>query len=175
MADLPRRLFRLWPWKRANAVEKVPVEPPTAEELATKITELVHFERGVAALYYYLPDETLTDLARRLCQTYELQHVVQHGSDRELHVKEAAFESWRAVHAIWWSAVWHPEEILATFGFRMIEVLRAQHELWNIVVDPRAQFFGMAVTRNDQQCYWFTLVTGQRGQEAGGETATAAR
>jgi hypothetical protein len=101
--------------------------------------------------------------------------MVQHGSDRELHVKEAALGSWRAVNAIWWSAVWQPEEILATFGFRMIEALRAQHELWNVVVDPRAQFFGLAVTSNDRQCYWFTLVTGQRGQETGGDTATAAR
>jgi hypothetical protein len=175
MADLPYRRFRLWPWKRATPVEKVPVEPPTAEELATKVTELVHFERGVAALYYYLPDESLTDLAHRLCQRHELQNVVQHGADRELHGKEAAFESWRAVNAIWWSAVWQPEEILATFGFRMIEALRAQHELWNVVVDPRAQFFGIGVARNEQKRYWFTLVTGQKGQEMGGETTTAAR
>jgi hypothetical protein len=175
MADLSQRRFRLWPWKRANPVAPVPVVQPTAQELAAKLTELVHFERGVAALYYYLPDDSLAHLAQRLCQTHESQRVVQQGVDRELRVKEAAFESWHAVSAIWWSAVWQPEEILATFGFRMIETLRAQNDLWSIVVDARAQCFGLAVTNDETHRYWCALVIGQKGQEMGGDSATAAR
>jgi hypothetical protein len=175
MADLQQRRFRLWPWKRANRGTKAPVVPPTTHALAEKLTELVHFERGVAALYYYLPDDALTHLAHRLCQAHESQNVVQQGGDRELHVKEVALASWRAVSAIWWSAVWQPEEILATFGFRMIELLRAQNDLWSIVVDPRAQCFGLAVANNETHHYWCVLVIGQRGQDMGSDAATAAR
>jgi hypothetical protein len=175
MADPQRQHFRLWPWKRTNPVAKAAVVPPTAQELAEKLTELVHFERGVAALYYYLPDDSLAHLAHHLCQTHESQNVAQQGIDRELRVKEAALESWRAVSAIWWSDVWQAEEILATFGFRMIEALRAQHDMWSVVGDPRAQFFGLAVTKNVQQRYWCALVIGQKGQDMEGDTATAAR
>lgn len=175
MADLQHSRFGLWPWKRKKPVAKGTILPPTAEELAGKLCELVQFERGVDALYYYLPDDSLTQLARHLCQTHESQHVMQQGIDRELHAKEAAYESWRAVSAIWWSDAWQPEEILPTIGFRMIEALRAQNELWSVVVDPRAQFFGIAATIDEMRRYWVALVTGQKGQEMGDETATAAR
>jgi hypothetical protein len=175
MADLQQRSFRLWPWKRTRPLTQAPVLPPTAQALAAKLSELVHFERGVAALYYYLPDDALAHRAHHLCQTHASQHVVPQGIDRELHVKEAALGSWRAVSAIWWNAVWQPEEILATFGFRLIEMLRAQPDLWSIVVDPRAQFFGLAVTKDEQHRYCCALVTGERGQEMGGDAATAAR
>lgn len=175
MTDLQHRRFALWPWRRKKPVAQGVLLPPTAEALANKLGELVQFERGVDALYYFLPDDSLVQLARRLCQAHESQHVLQQGVDRELHAKEAAYESWRAVSAIWWSDTWQPEELLPTFGVRMVESLRAENELWRVVVDPRAQFFGLAATRDETYRYWMALVIGQKGQEMGEGTATEAR
>jgi hypothetical protein len=143
--------------------------------LAEKLSELVQFERGVVALYYYLHDEALATLARSLCQSHQMANRLEQGVDRDLCTKEASLESWRAVGAIWHSDAWQPGEILPTFGFRIIEALRGQPELWSVVVDPRAQFFGLAAAKDDQHRYWLSLVIGQKGQEMGGDAATAAR
>jgi hypothetical protein len=175
MADLRPRKFRLWPWRQRTAVSTTSVAPPTAQELAEKLTELVHVERGVAALYYYLPDEALTKLARTLCQAHQSQNILEQEVDRELRTKDATLQSWRAVSAIWRSDIWQSEELLATFGWRIIEALRAQNEVWSVVVDPRAKFFGLATAKDDNQRYWCVLVTGEQGQEVGGESVTAAR
>lgn len=175
MADLRPRKFRLWPWRQRTAASNTPVAPPTAQELAEKLTELVHVERGVAALYYYLPDEALAKLARTLCQAHQSQNILEQEVDRELRTKDATLQSWRAVSAIWRSDIWQSEELLATFGWRIIEALRAQNEMWSVVVDPRAKFFGLATAKDDNQRYWCVLVTGEKGQEVGGESVTAAR
>ncbi len=175
MADAGRRRFRLWPWRAKTVAPKAPASPPSAQELSEKLTELVHFERGIATLYYYLPDETLAKLAQTICQTHQSQNVLEQGVDRELRGKDAALESWTAVGAIWRSDVWHPGDILATFGFRIIEALRVEQELWSMVVDPRAKSFGLATAKDAQHRYWLVLATGQKGQEQGGEIATAAR
>jgi hypothetical protein len=175
MAHSRQRGFRLWPWRHQTATDTVTPAPPTAQELTEKLTELVHFERGVAALYYFLPDATLATLAQRLCQSHQATNTLAQGVERELQAADAALEAWRAVRAIWHRTTWQPAEILATFGFRIIETWRAQNELWNVVVDPRAQFFGLAVTRDEQQRYWSALVIGQKGEEMGSDTATAAR
>jgi hypothetical protein len=175
MADSRQRGFRLWPWRQQTATVTRTTTPPTAQELAEKLTELVHFERGVAALYYYLSDETLTSLARTLCESHQAANMLEQGVDRNLQAKDVSLEPWRAIGAIWHSHLWQPGEILATFGFRIIETLRAQHEMWNVVVDPRAQCFGLAVTKDETHRYWSVLVTGQKGQEMGSDSATAAR
>jgi hypothetical protein len=175
MADLRQRKFRLWPWQQRTAASKTPVAPPTAQELAEKLTELVNLERGVAALYYSLPDEALANRAQTLCQAHQSRNILDQGVDRELRARDATLQSWRAVSAIWRSDIWQPDELLATFGWRIIEALRAQNEVWSIVVDPRAKFFGLATAKDDNQRYWFILVTGERGQEVGDESVTAAR
>jgi hypothetical protein len=136
----------------------------------------VHFERGVGALYYYLPDESLTAIAQDLCRSRRLANILEGGVDRDIiRAQLPALGAWTAVGAIWYCAVWQPDEILATFGFRLIEALRAENELWSVVVDPRAQFFGVAVTTDETHRYWLVLVTGQKGQERGDSSATAAR
>jgi hypothetical protein len=152
-----------------------PIAPPTAQQLAEKLTELVQFERGVGALYYYRGDEALAALAQSLCQSHQTAHMAEQGGERDLRAKESSLESWGAVSAIWHSDVWQPGEILPTFGFRIIEALRAQPEIWSSVVDAQAQFFGLAVTKDETQRYWFVLVVGRKGQEIGADTATAAR
>jgi len=173
MAHSRRRSFRLWPWRHQTATDTATSAPPTAQELTAKLTELVHFERGVAALYYYLPDATLATLAQRLCQSHQTANAPGQGVEHGLQPDDAASEAWHAVRAIWHHTTWQPAEILATFGFRIIEAWRAQPELWNVVVDPRAQFFGLAVTSDGQQRYWSALVIGQKGQEMGSDTAAA--
>jgi hypothetical protein len=175
MADRPQRRFRLWPWRQQTATMTTITAPPSARELAQKLIELVHFERGVAALYYYLPDESLAMLAQGLCESHRAASQLGQGVDHDRQAKDKTLEAWRAVSAVWYSEVWQPGEILATFGFRLIEALRAESELWTVVVDPRAQFFGLAVTTDETHRYWLVLVTGQKGQEMGGSTATAAR
>jgi hypothetical protein len=175
MADLRKRRFRLWPWRENAAVSEIMATPPTAPEFSQKITELIHLERGIAALYYYRPDETLASCAETLCQRVRAESRSAAGVDREVRNTEAAFESWQAVTAMWCSEVWQPGEILATFGYRMIEVLRSQNEIWGVIVDPRAQFYGLAVAPDDQQRYWLVLVVGQKGPGGGIDTATAAR
>jgi hypothetical protein len=174
MADPRPRKFRLWPWRRQPATTTLNT-PPTAPELTAKLIELMHFERGVAALYYYLPDESLVTLAHDLCESHRGAKVLTQGVARELHAKQTSLEGWTAISAMWHSAVWQPGEILATFGFRLIEALRSESELWSVVVDPRAQFFGLAVTTDDAQRYWWALVAGQKGQDTDGNMATAAR
>jgi hypothetical protein len=175
MAHSRQRSFRLWPWRHQTATDTATSAPPTAEELTEKLIELVHFERGVAALYYYLPEATLAALAQRLCQSHQATNTLDQGVEHDLLPDDVASEAWQAVHAIWHRTTWQPAEILATFGFRIIEAWRAQPELWNVVVDPRAQFFGLAVTKDEQHRYWSTLVIGQKGQETGSDTAPAAR
>ena len=175
MAQLRQRSFRLWPWRRQTATDTATSAPPPAQELTEKLTELVHFERGVAALYYYLPDTTLATLAHRLCQSHQATDTPAQGVEHDLRAEAAASGDWHVVRAIWQGTTWQPAEILATFGFRIIEAWRAEPELWNVVVDPRAQFFGLAVTRDEQHRYWSALVIGQKGQEMGSDTATAAR
>jgi hypothetical protein len=175
MADPRQRRFRLWPWRQQAATVTTTATLPSAQEVAEKLIELVHFERGVAALYYYLPDESLATIAQDLCQSRRAANILEQGVDRDLRTSDATLEAWRAVSAIWHSEVWQPGEILATFGFRLIEALRAESELWTVVVDPRGQFFGLAVTTDETHRYWLVLVTGQKGQEIGGGTTTAAR
>jgi hypothetical protein len=175
MAHSRQRGFRLWPWRHQTTTDTAAPAPPTAQELTEKLTELVHFERGVAALYYYLPDATLTTLAQRLCQSHQATSTLDQGVEHGLQDKDAVLEAWHAVNAIWHGTSWQPAEILATFGFRIIETWRIQHELWNVVVDPRAQFFGLAVTSDAQHRYWVALVVGQKGQDLASDTATAAR
>jgi hypothetical protein len=157
------------------ASAEVTPNPPTVQEFAEKITELVHLERGIAALYYYLPDDTLAAHAQMLCQQQQARHLTEAGVDREMHRKYAAFEEWQAVGALWCSEGWQPGELLATFGYRLIEALRPQHEAWSVIVDPRAQFYGLAGAKDDQGHYWLALVIGQKGTGGGLETATAAR
>jgi hypothetical protein len=175
MTEPRHRKFRLWPWRRQTATTTTITTPPAASELAAKLIELMHFERGVAALYYYLPDESLAALAQNLCESRRSANVLDQGIDRELRAKDATLEAWRTVSAIWHSTIWQPGEILATFGFRLIEALRAENELWSVMVDPRAQCFGLAVTTDEMHRYWWVLVAGQKGQEMDGGTATAAR
>jgi hypothetical protein len=175
MTDPRQRKFRLWPWRRQTATTDTLVNPPSAPELAQKLIELMHFERGVAALYYYLPDESLATLAHDLCEARRGACLFDQGIDRDLRAKNATLEAWTAISAIWQSTVWQPGEILATFGFRLIEALRAESELWSVMVGPRAQFFGLAVTTDETHRYWWVLVAGQKGQEMDGGTATAAR
>src|SRR5919198_5482506 len=110
MADLRPRKFRLWPWRQRTGASNTPVAPPTAQELAEKLTELVHLERGVAALYYYLPDEALANLAQTLCQAHQSQNIAEQGVDRELRTKDATLQSWRAVSTIWRSDLWQADE-----------------------------------------------------------------
>jgi hypothetical protein len=175
MADPRQEKYRLWPWRRQTATATTITTPPSQAELAEKLIELVHFERGVAALYYYLPDEALTRLAQNLCQSRRAANILVPGIDRDLGSKDATLEAWGAINAMWYSASWQPGDILATFGFRLIEALRAENELWSVVVDPQAQFFGLAVTADEGQRYWMALVTGQKGRQMDGSTATAAR
>jgi hypothetical protein len=175
MADPRQRRFRLWPWRQQTATATTITIPPSTAELAEKLIELVHFERGVAALYYYLPDASLAALAQNLCQCQRAANILAPGIDRDLGSKDATLEAWKAVNAIWHSEIWQPSDILATFGFRLIEALRAESELWTVVVDPQAQFFGLAVTTDETHRYWMALVTGQKGQEMSGSTTTAAR
>jgi hypothetical protein len=148
---------------------------PLATELAAKLIELMHFERGVAALYYYLPDESLARLAQDLCDSRRQARVLDHGLDRELCSKDQRLETWTAVSAIWLSTLWYPGEILPTFSFRLIEDVRAASDLWSVIVDARAQFFGTAVTTDEAQRYWWVLVAGQKGQVLDHGAATAAR
>jgi hypothetical protein len=175
MTESRNRMFRLWPWQRQTATTTAITAPPAASELAGKLTELMHFERGVAALYYYLPDESLATLAQDLCESHRRANVMDQGIDRELRSKDTELEAWTTVSAIWHSTVWQAGEILATFGFRLIEALRAENELWSVIVDPRAQFFGMAVTTDETHRYWYVLVAGQKGQKMDSSAATAAR
>jgi hypothetical protein len=174
MADPQQRRSRLWPWRQQPATAPTTSGLPSASELTEKLSELVHFERGVAALYYYRLDESLVTLAQNLCQSRRAANTLSRGVDRDLGAKEATLDAWRAVNAIWHCEAWQPGDILATFGFRVIESLRAESEIWSVVVDPQAQFFGLAVTTDETQRYWMALVTGQRGQQMGG-TVTAAR
>ena len=175
MADPRRRRFRLWPSAAATATGTTVATPPSAQELAAKLIELVHFERGVAALYYYRPDESLAAIAQDLCHARRAANIFEQGVDRDVRARDARLEAWRAVSAIWHSEVWQPAEILATFGFRIIEALRAGSEVWSVIGDPRAQFFGLAVTADETHRYWMALVTGQKGEEMGGSIDTAAR
>lgn len=175
MAHSRQRRFRLWPWRHQTAPTTAPSAPPSAQELTEKLTALVHFERGVAALYYYLPDATLAALALRLCQSHQATDALAQGIEHDLQAEGTGSDAWHTVRAIWHRTTWQPTEILATFGFSIIEAWRAEPELWDIVVDPRAQFFGLAVTSDEQQHYWSALVIGQKGQEMGSDTATAAR
>ncbi len=175
MTESRDRMFRLWPWRRQTATTTAITAPPEAPELAAKLIELMHFERGVAALYYYLPDASLTALAQDLCESRRRANAIDQGIDREPRNKETGLDAWTAVSAIWHSTVWQPGEILATFGFRLIEALRAENELWSVLVDPRAQFFGMAVTTDETHRYWWVLVAGQKGQDMDSGAATAAR
>lgn len=175
MADLQRGRFRLWPWRRQSVTAKVTVTPPTVQEFADKMTELIQLERGIVALYYYLPDDTLASYAQTLCRRHQAQNLREAGADREVHTKEAIFELWQAVGALWCSEVWQLDEVLATFSYRIIEALRGQPEVWSVVVDPRAQFYGLAAAKDDQHRYWLVLVVGQKGPGGGIETATAAR
>lgn len=175
MADSQRRGFRLWPRRRKAGVSPAAVAPPSAQELTEKMTELVHFERGIVALYYLLPDDILSRHAEALCQTHQVQDALEQGSDRELRTKQAELASWTAASAAWRSDVWQPGEILATFGFRMIEGLRAQPEVWSVIVDPQAQFFGLAAAKSGEHRFWFVLVTGRKSEGTGAESATAAR
>jgi hypothetical protein len=175
MTDPWHRKFRLWPWRREAVTTTTLKTPPSAPDLSAKLIELMHFERGVAALYYYLPDASLAVLAQDLCESRRGANELNQGVDRELRARYATLEGWTAVSAIWHSVVWQPGEILATFGFRLIEALRGESELWSVVVDPRAQFFGLAVTTDETQRYWWVLVVGQKGRETDGSTATAAR
>jgi hypothetical protein len=167
--------FRLWPWRQQTAAVTTKTTAPSVQELAEKLTELVQFERGVAALYYYLLDESLAVCAQDLCQLRQAANALDSGVDLDLRANDGRLESWRVVSAIWHSEAWQPGEILATFGFRLIETLRAESELWRVIVDPRAQFFGLAVTTDESHRYWSVLVIGQKGQEMDGGTATAAR
>jgi hypothetical protein len=175
MADPRQRRFRLWPWRQQPAAMTTITTPPSVQEVTEKLIELVHFERGVGALYYYFRDESLAAIAQDLCHSRRAANIMEGGVDRDIRAQIATLEAWTAVSAIWHSAVWQPNEILATFGFRLIEALRAEGELWSVVVDPRAQFFGLAVTTDETHRYWMVLVTGQKGQEMAGSTATAAR
>ncbi|MGH8058340.1 MAG: hypothetical protein ACREOH_14075 [Candidatus Entotheonellia bacterium] len=175
MADPQRRGFRLWPRRKKAVVSHASVAPPSAQELAEKMTELMHFERGIAALYYLLPDDILSRHAQAFCQTHQAQNVLEPGVDRELRTAQAELASWTAASVVWRSDIWQPGEILATFSFRMIEGLRAQPEVWSVIVDPQAQFFGLAAARSDEHRFWFVLVTGRKSEGAGAESATAAR
>jgi hypothetical protein len=175
MDDPGQKRFRLWPWRQQTARPTPLTTPPSAAEVTEKLIELMHFERGVAALYYYLPDESLATLAQGLCASRRSANMLDQGIDRDLRTRDATLEAWRAISAIWQSTVWQPGEILATFGFRLIETLRAESELWSVMVDPRAQFFGLAVTADEAHRYWWVLVAGQKGQEMDGGSATAAR
>lgn len=175
MDDLGQRRFRLWPWRQRTARPTPLITPPSAAQVTEKLIELMHFERGVAALYYYLPDELLATLAQSLCASRRGANVLDQGIDRDLRARDATLQAWRAISVVWQSTVWQPGEILATFGFRLIETLRAESELWSVMVDPRAQFFGLAVTTDETQRYWWALVAGQKGEEMDGGSATAAR
>jgi len=175
MAGPRQRRYRLWPWGQQPTATSARTTPPAVQEVTEKLTELVHFERGVGALYYYLLDESLTAIAQDLCLSRRIANTLEGGVDRNMQTQTPALGAWTAVSAVWYSAVWQPDEILATFGFRLIEALRADNELWSVVVDPRAQFFGLAVTTDEMQRYWLVLVTGQKGQEMGDSSATAAR
>jgi hypothetical protein len=167
--------FRLWPWRRPTTAGTTLSVPPSAQEVTEKLIELVHFERGIAALYYYLPDASLITLAHDLCQSRRSASILESGAEDDLGAKDPTLQAWRLVRALWQSATWQPDEILPTFGFRLIEALRSEPELWRIIADPQAQFFGLAVTTDETQRYWWALVTGQKGQEMDGGTATAAR
>jgi hypothetical protein len=175
MADPRQRRLRLWPWRQQPAAMTTITTPPAVQEVTEKLIELVHFERGVGALYYYFRDESLAAIAQNLCHSRRAAHITECGVDHDIRAQDATLDAWTAVSAIWHSEVWQPGEILATFGFRLIEALRAKSELWSVVVDPRAQFFGLAVTADDTHRHWMVMVTGQKGQEMGGSTATAAR
>ena len=175
MPDPRRRRFRVWPWQRQPVAVATITAPPAVQAVTEKLIELVHFERGIGALYYYLPDESLTSIAQELCQSRRAANSIEGGVDREMRTQIPMPAAWTAVSVIWHSEVWQPDEILATFGFRLIEALRAQSELWSVVVDPRAQFFGLAVTTDETHRYWLVLAAGQKGQDMGGGAATAAR
>jgi hypothetical protein len=175
MADLQRGRFRLWPWRRRSGAAKPASTPPSAQEFADKLTELIQLERGITALYYYLPDASLAAYAQLLCRRQQDRGLDEAGVDRELRAKEAIFEPWQAVSALWCSEVWQPDEILATFGYRLIEALRVRNDLWSVVLDPRAQFYGLAAAKDDRHRYWLALVVGQKGAGGGRDTATAAR
>ena len=175
MADGPREGFRLWPRRKERVTPRAPSSPPSTQALSEKLTELVHFERGIATLYYFLPDGTLAKLAQTLCQAFPSQNLPEQGIERDVRAKDTTLESWSAVSAVWSRAAWQPGEILPTFGFRIIEALRAQPEVWNVIVDPRAKFFGLAAANDEDHRYWFVLVTGERERGQAGEGATAAR
>jgi hypothetical protein len=175
MADPRQRRFRLWSWGQQSTAKSMITTPPTVQQVVEKLTELVNLERGVGALYYYLPDESLSAMAQDLCESHRLANVLEGGIDRALQAQMPTLSAWTAVNAIWYSAVWQVGELLATFGFRLIEALRAESELWSVVVDPQAQFFGLAATADETQRYWLVLVTGQRGLAMSDSSATAAR
>jgi hypothetical protein len=175
MADPRQRRFRLWPWRQQPTVMSTITTPPAVQEVTEKLIDLVHFERGVGALYYYLPDELLTAIAQDLCHSRQAANILEGGVDRDIRAQMPTLGAWTAVSAIWHSEVWQPGEILATFGFRLIEALRAETELWSVVVDPRAQFFGLAVSTDETHRYSLVVVIGQKGQEMGDSSATAAR
>ena len=175
MSDASREGFRLWPRRKGRVIAGGPTSPPSAQALSEKMTELVHFERGIATLYYFLPDGMLAQLAQTLCRAFQSQNLLEQGVERDIRGKDATLEGWAAVSAVWCSTVWQPGEILPTFGFRIIEALRAQSEAWNVIVDPRAKFFGLATANDASQRYWCVLVIGERARGPAGEGATAAR
>jgi hypothetical protein len=158
-------------------VSDAPASPPSPEAFVAKITELVQFERGIVALYYLLPDEALAQQAQRLCQLHHSQSSLEPGVERELRANEPLLAAWTEASATWRSDLWEPGEIMATFGFRVIEGLRAQPEVWGVIVDPQAQFFGLAAAKDkdDEHRFWLVLVTGRKSGAAGPEMATAAR
>ena len=175
MRDLPRRGFRFWLRRNRASVSDTPSAPPSAQEFAEKLTELTQFERGIAALYYLLPDEALAQQAQRLCEIHRSQSSLEPGVERELRAKEPLLASWSAASAAWRSDLWEPGEIMAIFGFRVIEGLRAQPEVWGVIVDPHAQFFGLAAAKDEEHRFWLVLVTGRTSGAAGPDMATAAR
>ena len=74
MADPRPQRFGLWPWRQQPPVEGTRTIPPAVQEVTEKLIELVHFERGIGALYYYLPDESLAAIALD-CVTPDKPHI----------------------------------------------------------------------------------------------------
>ena len=84
MADPRQRRFRLWSWGQQSTAKSMITTPPTVQQVVEKLTELVNLERGVGALYYYLPDESLSAMAQDLCESHRLANVLEGGIDRAL-------------------------------------------------------------------------------------------
>jgi hypothetical protein len=175
MADPRRRGLRWWPWRWQKSTTPTSTTALSGQEVAEKLIELVHFERGAAALYYYRPDTSLAALAQNLNQSHRTANMLEPGVDRDIGARLATPAVWTSVSAVWQSAVWQPGEILVTFSTRLIDLWRADDALWSVVVDPRAQFFGSAVTADETQRYWWVLVTGQKGLDSPSGSETAAR